>query len=63
MDLGVCEACWQGTSTEVLSVHPTSLGRVVYARCACGVVRMCLVPYAADRRTVIGSARPAGTAP
>jgi len=56
--LGICEYCLRGAGTEVISAHPTSLGRVVYARCACGRVRMCLIPYVTDHPTVLGSVRP-----
>jgi hypothetical protein len=58
MDLETCEFCERGTRAETLSEHPTSQGKVVYSRCVCGSVRMFLIPYATDRRTMVGAAPP-----
>ncbi|WP_433336308.1 hypothetical protein [Spirillospora sp. CA-294931] len=45
-------------SNRMLSKHTTSEGVVVWSRCACGRLRMDLVPYGADgRRLAAGGGR------
>ncbi|MEU6424955.1 hypothetical protein ABZ860_03595 [Microbispora sp. NPDC046973] len=45
MDLKACDVCGPAAQREILSAHSTSVGLVIYLRCACGSVGVRLIAY------------------
>ncbi|MFI0422853.1 hypothetical protein [Spongiactinospora sp. 9N601] len=56
-----CDTCDSTIQPEILSTHPTSLGRVLYLRCPCGTLTIHLTRYAAPPVLLHTNTEPSAT--